>query len=257
MSDIFHICLVICPLVFLAGFVDSVAGGGGLISLPAYLLCGLPVHLAVGTNKVVNGIGTLTAAGKFIHNGKVKLKYALIAGAGAMIGSTAGTRIALLLDEHALKIVMLCALPLVAVVLFLKKDFGKETVVPEREENPKRDSILSVAIGLGIGCYDGMVGPGTGTFMIMAFTALIGMDLLTASGCAKVGNLASNIASSIIWLISGQVMLELVIPAAACSIVGNYLGAWYAIRGGSKRVRYMIFIVLALLFGKLILDLWI
>ncbi|HPD87850.1 MAG TPA: sulfite exporter TauE/SafE family protein [Oscillospiraceae bacterium] len=250
-----HICLILCPLVFLAGFLDSVAGGGGLISLPAYLLCGFPAHLAAGTNKVVNGIGTLTAAGKFIHHGKVKLKYALIAGAGAMIGSTAGTRMALLLDDHALKIVMLCALPLVAAVLFLKKDFGSETAVPKREENPKRDILVSAAIGLGIGCYDGMVGPGTGTFMIMAFTALMGMDLLTASGCAKVGNLASNIASAVVWLMNGQVMLELVIPAAACSIAGNYLGARYAIRGGSKRVRYMIFVVLALLFGKLIFTL--
>jgi uncharacterized membrane protein YfcA len=127
--------------------------------------------------------------------------------------------------------------------------------VPKREENPKRDILVSAAIGLGIGCYDGMVGPGTGTFMIMAFTALMGMDLLTASGCAKVGNLASNIASAVVWLMNGQVMLELVIPAAACSIAGNYLGARYAIRGGSKRVRYMIFVVLALLFGKLIFTL--
>jgi uncharacterized membrane protein YfcA len=254
LPDFLHICLILCPLVFLAGFVDSVAGGGGLISLPAYLLCGFPAHLAAGTNKVVNGIGTLTAAGKFIHNGKIRLKYALVAGAGAMAGSAVGTRIALLLNENVLKIVMLCALPLVAVALFLKKDFGSETTVSERAENPKRDILISLAIGLGIGCYDGMVGPGTGTFMIMAFTALMGMNLLTASGCAKVGNLASNIASAVIWLMNGQVMLELVIPAAACSIAGNYLGARFAIRGGSKRVRYMIFAVLALLFGKMVVD---
>jgi uncharacterized membrane protein YfcA len=254
LPDFLHICLILCPLVFLAGFEDSVAGGGGLISLPAYLLCGFPAHLAAGTNKVVNGIGTLTAAGKFIHNGKIRLKYALVAGAGAMVGSAVGTRIALLLNENVLKIVMLCALPLVAVALFLKKDFGSETAVSKRAENPKRDILISLAIGLGIGCYDGMVGPGTGTFMIMAFTALMGMNLLTASGCAKVGNLASNIASAVIWLMNGQVMLELVIPAAACSIAGNYLGARFAIRGGSKRVRYMIFAVLALLFGKMVVD---
>ncbi len=244
-----------CPLIFLAGFVDSVAGGGGLISLPAYLLCGFPAHLAAGTSKVVNGIGTLTAAGKFIRERKINLKYALLAGIGALIGSAAGTRIALLLSGDALKIVILGALPLVAAALFLKKDFGGESSASARPRNPKQDAVLSLLIGLGLGCYDGMVGPGTGTFMIMAFTALIGMDLLTASGCAKVANLASNIASATVWLLNGQVALWLVVPAAACSVAGNYLGARYAIRGGSKRVRYMIFVVLALLFGKLALDL--
>lgn len=256
MPDYFSICLVVCPLIFLAGFVDSVAGGGGLISLPAYLLCGFPAHLAAGTNKVVNGIGTLTAAGKFIREGKIHLEYAFIAGTGALIGSAAGTRIALLLSGNALKIVILCALPLVAAALFLKKSFGGDASAPPRQTTPKRDAVLSLLIGLGLGCYDGMVGPGTGTFMIMAFTALLGMDLLTASGCAKVANLASNVASATVWLLNGQVVLWLAAPAAACSIAGNYLGARYAIRGGSKRVRYMIFVVLALLFGRLAVDLF-
>ena len=114
--------------------------------------------------------------------------------------------------------------------------------------------LLSLLTGLLIGCYDGLVGPGTGMFMIMAFTAVLGMDLLTASGCAKVGNLASNVASAVVWALNGQVLWKLVLPAAACSLLGSYLGARFAIRGGSQKIRGMIFVVLGLLFVKLIWE---
>ena len=119
-----------------------------------------------------------------------------------------------------------------------------------------RDHIVCLLIGIFIGCYDGMIGPGTGTFMIMAFTFVLGMDLLTASGCAKMGNLASNIASAVLWAINGQVMFGLVIPAAACNMLGSWFGSQYAIRGGSQKVRGMIYVVLALLFLKFFYELF-
>lgn len=255
MPEFLKICLIVCPLVFLAGFVDSVAGGGGLISLPAYLFCGIPAHIASGTNKVVNSIGTSVAAGKYIKSGKINLRYALIAAVFALIGSAIGTRIALFLSEKILKTIILCALPAAAVILTVKKDFGKEERVKKRSISKAQELFLCAGIGLVMGCYDGMVGPGTGTFMIMAFTAVMGMDLLTSSGCAKVGNLASNVASAVVWIVSGSVMFKIVIPAAICNVLGNYLGARYAIKGGSKRIRGMIFVVLALLFVKILSEL--
>lgn len=255
MPELLKTCLIVCPLVFLAGFVDSVAGGGGLISLPAYLFCGIPAHIASGTNKVVNSIGTSVAAGKYIKSGKINLKYAVIAAIFALAGSAIGTEIALFLSEKILKAIILCALPVAAVILTVKKDFGKEDVAKKRSLSKTQEYILCAAIGLVMGCYDGMVGPGTGTFMIMAFTAVIGMDLLTSSGCAKVGNLASNVASAVVWIFSGSVMFQIVIPAAICNVLGNYLGARYAIRGGSKRIRGMIFVVLGLLFVKILTEL--
>ena len=100
-----------------------------------------------------------------------------------------------------------------------------------------------------------MIGPGTGTFMIMAFTALLQMDMVTASGCSKVGNLASNIAAAASFIIGGKVMWTLVVPAAACSMLGNYCGARYAIRGGGKKIRGMIFVVLGMLFVKMLVEL--
>lgn len=245
--------LIICPLVFLGGFIDSVAGGGGLITLPAYLMAGLPVHLAAGTNKVVAGIGTATATAKYFRSGKVKLRIALWAAAGALVGASVGAEIAQLLSDALLQGLMLVALPLVAVFLAFRKDFGKET--EERTYSPRYERWVSLLIGLGIGLYDGLIGPGTGTFLIMAFTALLSLDMVTASGCAKVGNLASNVAAAVSFILDGSVLWVLVVPAALCSVAGNYCGALYAIRGGGKKIRGMIFVVLGLLFAKMLWEL--
>ena len=253
MDELLRMCLIVCPLIFLGGFVDSVAGGGGVITLPAYLMAGVPVHFAAGTNKVVNGIGTATATVKYFRSGKIRLSVALPAAAGALAGGYLGAEIAKLLSDALLQGLMLVALPVVAVFLVLKKDFGQEIGEPTRGRT--YELLVSMGIGLAIGCYDGMVGPGTGTFMIMAFTGLMSLDLVTASGCAKVGNLASNIAAAVSFAAGGSVLWQLVLPATVCSVVGNYCGALYAIRGGGKRIRGMIFVVLGMLFVKLLWEL--
>ncbi|MCI9514696.1 MAG: TSUP family transporter [Oscillospiraceae bacterium] len=246
--------LVVCPLLFLGGFVDSVAGGGGLITLPAYFLAGIPVHIAAGTNKLVNCLGSSTAAIQYLRSGKIRLPIALTAAAGALAGSTLGAQLALLLPERLLKGLMLIALPLVAVLLALKKDIGGEgTDLTAR--SPRRTAAISLAIGLVIGVYDGLIGPGTGTFLIMAFSAFLSLNLITASGCAKVVNASSNIAAAVIYLLHGKVLWSFLLPAAACCILGNFCGARCAIRGGSRRIRSMIFVVLILLFIKLGCDL--
>lgn len=253
MDEFLKTCLIVCPLIFLTGFVDSVAGGGGLISLPAYLFVGIPMHLASGTNKVVNGVGTAVAAWRYFREGKVDLKASVWSAAGALAGAAAGARLALWCPEQVLQAAVLVALPLVAVVLAVKKDFGK-TPVP-RSRTKRQERLLSLAIGLAIGLYDGLIGPGTGTFLAMAFTLVLGMDLLTATGCAKVANLASNAASAVVWILGGKVLWRLVGPAVVCSILGSLCGARYAIRGGSEKIRGMIFVVLGLLFVKMIWEL--
>ena len=255
MSEFLKTCLIVCPLVFLATFVDAVAGGGGLISIPAYLLAGLPTHTALGTNKVVNGVGTGVAAWRYFKSGKMQLRVAAISAVSALAGSAAGTRIALLIPADTLRTMLLVLLPAVAVFLTVKKDFGREDRLPARTLSPGKTVWISVLIGFAIGGYDGLFGPGTGTFMIMAFTLCLGMDLLTASGCAKVGNLASNAASAAVYIASGHVDWQLAAPAVCCSILGGALGARFAIRGGAKRVRWMIFVVLGLLFLKIAYEL--
>lgn len=249
-------CLIVCPLVFLAGFVDSIAGGGGIISIPAYLMAGIPAHLAAGTNKVVNGTGAVIATVKYFRSGRIVLRPTLIAAAAALAGSAIGTELAALISEQTLETLMLVALPCVAVFLTVKKDFGKEIPPEERPVySLRREAVSAAAIGLVFGCYDGLVGPGTGTFMILGFTGLLAFDLTTASGCARASNLASNVASAVVWILHGQVFWTLAAPALVCSILGNYLGARYAIRGGSRKIRRVMFLVLGLLFVKMLYEL--
>lgn len=254
MPDFALTCLIVCPLVFLATFVDAVAGGGGLISIPAYLLAGVPTHLALGTNKVVNGIGTACATWSYFRGGRVKLLVGLSAAVGALAGAALGAALALHIPAALLQRLLLLLLPVVAVFLALRRDLGREQP-EEKHLSPRRTVAYSLLIGLVIGGYDGLFGPGTGTFMIMAFTLWLGMDLLTASGCAKLGNLASNVSSAVVFILSGSVYWRLAAVAACCSILGGALGARFAMRGGAKRVRWMIFAVLGLLFVKLLWEL--
>ena len=258
MPDFLRELLIVCPLVFLAGFIDSVAGGGGIISIPAYMLAGLPAQFAAGTNKITSGCGAVISSIKYVRSGKFRFRPVLFAVIGALAGSAAGASLAAALPEAVFKTILLIALPAVAIFLALRRDFGKEKS-PEAEEEPampqKKSDLISLGIGLALGCYDGLVGPGTGTFMIMAFTAFLSMDLVTAAGCSRITNLTANAAAAVIWIINGFVVWRLVLPVALCSIAGNSFGARYAIRGGSKRVRVMIFVVLGLLFVKMLYDL--
>ena len=125
MNELLEKCLIICPLVFMAGFVDSIAGGGGLISLPAYLLAGLPAHNALGTNKVAMSFGTFIAAGKYVKAKAADLRVGIISAAGAFIGSIIGSSLALLIAENVFKIIILVVLPAVAVFLLVKKSAAR------------------------------------------------------------------------------------------------------------------------------------
>lgn len=247
--------LIVCPLVFLAGFVDSIAGGGGLISLPAYLLAGLPAHETLGTNKTAMSIGTFTATLKYLKAGQIDWRVGLLSAAASFLGAIGGSTLSLTIPDETLRIVMLAILPAVALFLILKRNFGTSPAA-DRQLSRRRIALTSLIIGLVVGCYDGLIGPGTGTFLILAFTAFLGFDLLKSSGCAKVANLASNIASMIVFSMSGKVLFLLAIPAAVFASAGNYLGAKLAIKGGAKYVRYTVFLVIGLLFVKMALDLF-
>lgn len=254
MSVSLQLYLIVCPLIFLGAFVDSIAGGGGLITLPAYLMAGLPAHLAAGTNKVVAGPGSLVASIRYFRSGKILLPVALWAGLGSLLGGYIGAEIAKHLPASVLQGLMLIALPFMAVFLAVRKNFGQETESKITMDARKQMGI-SLAVGLGIGLYDGIIGPGTGTLLIMAFTAFLSIDMVTASGCAKVANLASNIAAATSYIIGGHVLWQLAIPALCCSMLGGYCGSQYAIRGGGKRIRSMIFVVLGLMFVKMLYEL--
>lgn len=239
------------PLLFLAGFVDSIAGGGGLISLSAYLALGVPPHLALGTNKFSAFLGTGLSAAYFARKGHVKWDAALYSFLGAIVGSVIGAKLVLMVDEKTLAWVLLTIIPAVAVFLVAKRDLG--SVEKHLERN--RYILLAILCGLVIGAYDGFFGPGTGTFLIMAFTLVMGFNLLTACGNTKVVNFASNIAAVGAFMVAGSIDYRLGIPCAACSILGNLIGTRLAIKNGVAIIRPMMIVVIVLLLTKIGWDL--
>ena len=249
-----HIWLIVCPMVFLGELNDAVAGGGGLITLPAYLLAGLPAHMASGTNKCGNAFGTFLSTGRFLKRGDVHIPSAVAGAVGALAGAWVGARLNLIMPEQMLYYVMLAVVPVMAVFLLLKRDFGQE----DRSGELSRGQLMAMAAGIGliIGGYDGFFGPGAGTFLMLAFTGLCRFDLLTASGNTKVANSASNLASLVTFAIAGKVMWAVGIPAALCGIAGNYLGSSLALKGGARVIRPMFFVVLSLLLARLIYGLF-
>ena len=190
--------LIVCPLVFLAGFVDAVAGGGGLVSLPAYMLSGVPVHSAIATNKLSSGMGTAIATGTFAKNGFIPWKQAGFCAVGALSGSAIGANLALVVADVVFKRVLLVVLPLTGIYVVRRKNLTADKA-PYSE---KKTVLISMAIALVIGAYDGFYGPGTSTFLLLLLTALAHMDLFSASGVTKVINLTTNITSLTIYLIN-------------------------------------------------------
>ena len=229
--------------VFLASFVDGVAGGGGIISVPTYFLAGLPAHLALGTNKLSSGIGTVVSTLRFIRGGFVNWRLAIPSVVLALYGAHLGTRLQLALDERYLKWLLLLVLPLVAFVVLRQKKLPEEP----GEIAPRRQTAIVLASSLLIGAYDGFYGPGTGTFLILIYCGMAKMDLRTASGNVKLVNLSSNLASLFTSLVNGKVFIALGLIGAVSSVLGHYIGSGLAIKDGSKIVRPVILVVLALL----------
>lgn len=243
--------LIIGIGVFVAAFVDSIGGGGGIISVPVYLLAGLPAHYALGTNKLSASIGTTVSTLRYIRHGFVSWKLAAPSIAAALLGSAFGTWLQLLVNENYLKYMLLVILPIVAFVLLRQKTLPE---TPGQIPFGKQLTIVTAA-ALIIGTYDGFYGPGTGTFLLLILCNWGKMDLRTASGNVKLINLASNIGAVTTSLLAGKVLIPIGLIAAAFSMLGNYLGAGLTIKNGSKIVRPVIFTVLILLAIKVILEL--
>ena len=235
---------IVCPLVFLAGFADAVAGGGGLISLPAYLMAGLPVHTAIGTNKLSSAMGTAMAVGRFSRQGYIPWKGAALYVACALVGSAGGARLALLLDDEVFRTVMLVILPLTALYLLRSRRFGQA----RDAYLPPKTLAIGVGIALGVGVYDGFYGPGTGTFLLLLLTAAAHMSLENANGIAKAINLTTNLTALVMFWVNGKVLLPLGLTAGVCSVAGNYLGTRFFDKGGAKAVKPVMLAVLAVFF---------
>lgn len=212
----------------------------------------LPPHYTYATNKFSAACGTTFATASFFKSGAMNVKVGVLAAIGSFAGSALGAHIVLLLSDEMLRTMMFIILPVAAVIILWQRNLPDEN----RDDGTLnlKKILLALAIGLGIGLYDGVMGPGTGTFAIIAFTTLMGFDLRTANGNGKVLNLASNYASLFTYLMNGLVVFHIGIPCAISNILGNLLGSHFALKKGARFIRPMMLVVLVLLLGKLISD---
>lgn len=242
--------LIVCPMLFLAGLVDAIGGGGGLISLPAYLLAGVPMHNTIATNKLSSTCGTSLTTIRFIRQGLVNWKIAVPTIVFAILGSSLGANLSMRIDEKIMQNVLFIVLPVVAFVVMNPKIFRDKENAQVVFNAHLWIAVISSAFLIGV--YDGFYGPGTGTFLIIAFTIFAKMDMRSANAQAKVINLTTNITSLVIFLMNGQAIILLGLAAAACNMVGNYVGSSLALKQGSKITRPVIVLVLVLLFLKVL-----
>ena len=191
MQPTIYTFLIVCPLVFLAGFVDAVAGGGGLISLPAYLLAGVPIHNAVATNKLSSATGTLISTVRLCKNKFVDWILVLPCIPMALLGSTMGAHVALIASDKILRYMLIPVLPVVAFYVLRKKNMDEKGGEIAR----KKQILICALCSLAVGCYDGFYGPGTGTFLLLLYTGLGKMSVAKASGTMKVTNLSFQCSS--------------------------------------------------------------
>lgn len=239
--------IVLVVLIFLAGVVDSIAGGGGLISLGSYTLMGLPPVYALGNNKFGSTFGTAFAMASYIKAGCVIWKSALSSAVSALIGSLIGAQLALRYSDYYFRYMMILLVPVIGIMIMRKKELYR---------GPLREGLPAISIaaltGLVVGCYDGFFGPGTGMFLTLAFSAFLGYDTLSCCGNTKIVNFSSNIAALVTFILNGTIIYSIGIPCAVASILGNTTGAQIAIRGGGKAVRPMVLVVLLLLLVNIV-----
>lgn len=240
--------------VFFAGFVDSIAGGGGIISVPAYLMAfhGLPTYYVLGTNKLSSCLGTAISAGRFIRSGLVNWGLVAPAALLSVLGSIGGTWLQHRTPDVVLKYLLLAILPIVAFFTLRAREWPDEPSAID----PLRQKLIVWAAALLIGCYDGYYGPGTGTFLMIVLIRLGKLDTRHAAGNVKIINLASNVGGLITALLSGYVLVGVGLIASLASIAGHYLGAGLAIKNGSKLVRPAVIVVLLLLTLKVASELF-
>lgn len=245
--------VALCGFAFLAGFIDSVVGGGGLIQVPALLvlLPGVPVATLFGTNKAVSIWGTAVATWQYARHidtpWRSVLPMALAAALFGFVGAATVSR----LDNALLKPVILGVLVLVLAYTLWKKDFGK---LHAPRLSPLQQMLGGFIAGAAIGFYDGFLGPGTGSFLVLAFVALFGFSFLHASASAKAVNVITNLAALVYFASHGQVLWQFVLPLAVCNVAGSLVGTRLAIRKGAGFVRGVFLVVVGLLILRLAYD---
>jgi len=218
---------------FAAGLIDAIAGGGGIITLPALLAAGLPPHLALATNKGQSVFGSGAAVVQFARSGEIDRKRALVSFVAALLAAVAGARLVLWIDPAVLKpIVLVLLIGAAALAVIRKPEGGKPAGIAQ-----SHPQLIAAIIAGAIGCYDGFFGPGTGTFLIVAYAWVFGDRLVRASGNAKVANFASNLGAFALFASAGAIQWKIAIPMGIAQATGAWVGTKLTVRKGGGLVR--------------------
>lgn len=239
----------LCPIIAFGAFVDAIAGGGGLITLTAYVAVGLPPQTALANNKFSSSGGAFVATLRYLGKSQISFAIGTIATVMSFLGSSVGASLAARYAATYLHYLLLFLVPALVVFMLFKPDFGQA-----RQRSKVFILSLSALTGLVIGAYDGFFGPGTGMFLTIVFTSVLGLDLLKACGTARIVNLASNVAALVMFLHHGLVDFSIAIPCAISAIIGGYIGSSLALKIGVKVVKPVMLFVLLLLLGKVALS---
>jgi hypothetical protein len=240
---------------FVAGWVDAVVGGGGLIQLPALLIAlppDTPPAAILGTNKVSSVWGTATSSITYAVRLRPDWRTVLPLVLGSVIGSALGAQAARFLPKQYFTPIVLVALIVVGIYTWRRPELG---MVSARKHDGRKHYGLTAAIGLGVGAYDGILGPGTGSFFVILLVTVLGYGFLEASAKAKIANLFTNLAAIVVFATHGSVLWAVGLPMGAANLVGGLIGAQMAIRGGNAFVRKVFLIVIGALALKLAWDL--
>lgn len=244
---------LLCLIAFFSGLVDAIAGGGGLLQVPLSLILmpNLPVATVIGTLKIPSFSGTALAAYSYSNATRIRWRETIIMQILAFFMAMLGSEILSNMKNTFMKPVLLVVLALVAVYTFRHKKFGTTKNKLSLRKNTLPFAIL---IALIIGFYDGFIGPGTGSFLILSFITLMGMDFLNASAEAKMVNLATNLGSILLFSAKGTIIWKIAIPLAVCNAIGGWTGARLAIKKGNGFIRTVFLIMVILTLARFAYD---
>lgn len=233
---------------FVAGYIDSIAGGAGLILIPSFILAGLPPQVALGQEKLVSTIGTIAAIKNFIKNKSVIWSVVPVGIVAGLIGAYIGAKVILLLSAQVLSIIIVCLLPVGLLIAVLKNKITNNS-------NIKKETsfITAFLVCFLVGFYDGFFGPGTGSLFIIALTIINKFGLLQASATSKIFNFSSNIGAFVAFAIAGKIAYIIGIPMVIASLFGNHIGSKHAIKTNGEIIKKVLFIsVVAMMITLLI-----
>ncbi len=235
--------IILCIAAFAAGFIDAIVGGGGLVQTPATLITlpQYPVATLLGTTKIPSFLGTSMAAFQYARIGNLRWKLLAMMCSIALVAAYTGSKVVSMISNSFMKPVIFCMLIIVALYTYLKKDFGTASV---KNHSRKNEILFASLFALLIGFYDGFIGPGAGSFLVLFFISILGFDFLRASAHAKFVNLATNMGSIIFFGGSGHILFQFAIPMAVFNFIGSMLGARLAILKGNKFIRIFFLIVI-------------